>query len=51
VGPVENWNRAGGREGRKGKVFVVGWKGNLIDEAACNGFVEHGGIVCSALNG
>jgi len=52
-GAVEHWNGAGGRGGgwRKGKVSVVGCKGDLIDEAGCNGFVENGGIVCSALEG
>ncbi|PUU78670.1 P-loop containing nucleoside triphosphate hydrolase protein [Tuber borchii] len=48
-GVVEHWNGGGG--GRKGKVFVIGCKGDLIDEAGGNGFVENGGIVCSALEG
>ncbi|KAG0134379.1 P-loop containing nucleoside triphosphate hydrolase protein [Tuber indicum] len=49
-GEVERWNGAGGG-GRKGKVFVVGCKGDLIGGVGLNGFVESGGIVCSALEG
>ena len=28
--------------GGKGKVFLIGCKGDLIDEAGCNGFLENG---------
>ncbi|KAG0636162.1 P-loop containing nucleoside triphosphate hydrolase protein [Tuber brumale] len=50
-GVVERWNGEGAG-GRRGKVFVVGCKGDLIRGAGgVNGFVENGGIVCSALEG
>ena len=52
MGVVEHWNGAGGGgRGRKGKVFVIGCEGDLIDGAGCDDVVENGGIVCSALEG
>ncbi|KAG0134368.1 P-loop containing nucleoside triphosphate hydrolase protein [Tuber indicum] len=47
---VERWNGTG-ESGRKGKIFVVGCKGDLIGRAGWDGFVESGGIICSALEG